>query len=172
MEIKEFLDLWVDKWFALRTSYQLEKKKIENSKSEITIESLSVDHPEVLKLCEHYQIDPSSTLGGLKTSWDNSVDWGKPKQSGSTVVVWIPDRDHPLTGKLLQKGKSQSFLGRYSLGNDQALTLIVEEADTYFEERVWFATPNLRLRNSLIKGANGFSQTAFYSEIRRVAPKN
>lgn len=172
MEIKEFLDLWIDKWFALRTSYQLDHKKIENSKSEITIESLPVDHSEVVQLCQQYNIDPSSTIGGIKTSWDNSVDWGKPKQTGATLVVWIRDGEYSPTGTLLQQAKSQSWIGRYSLGDDEALTLIVEDGDSYFEERIWFASPNLRLRNSLSKNSQGFSQTAFYSEIRRVAPKS
>ncbi|ACK69033.1 conserved hypothetical protein [Gloeothece citriformis PCC 7424] len=172
MEIREFLDLWVDRWFALRTSYQLDHQKIENSKSEITVERLPIEHPEVIKLCEQYQIDPSLTLGGIKTSWDNSVDWGKSKQTGATIVVWIPTENNSATGQLLQKNNSKYLKGRYSLGDDEALTLIVEETDSYFEERVWFASPNLRLRNSLIKNGNGFSQTAFYSEIRRVAPKN
>ncbi len=175
MDIKEFLELSTGNWFSQRTSYNLEREKFENNKSEITIEMLSQDHPEVVKLCEQHKINPNVSLGGIKASWDNSVDWGKAKQKGSTLVIPIPDADRPQVGKLLQAmGNLQKTLiaGRYIMGDDRALTLIVEQGITYSEERLWFASPNLRLRTSIVKHAGGFSTTSFYSEIRKVPPKN
>lgn len=165
MEIREFLELHPGKWLALRTSYELAEEKIDNSKSELTIENLGTDHPEVVKLCQQHNIAPSDTLGGTKTSWDNSEV--KPRETGSVILVWVPDQDNPQVGQLLRWGNQTTVLGRYSLGSDEALTLTVE-GDTYSEERVWFATPNLRLRTSVFKQANGFSKTSFYSEIRRI----
>ncbi|MGK7873556.1 MAG: phycobiliprotein lyase [Xenococcaceae cyanobacterium] len=174
MEIKEFLELSAGKWFSQRTSYHLDREKAENSKSEIIIEMLSPDHPEVVKLCEQHKINPSFTLGGTKASWDNSVDWGKAKQKGSTMIILVPDADNHQIGKLLRtmgNPKTTLIAGRYIMGNDEALTLIVEEGRTYSKERLWFASPNLRLRTSLLKHSGGFSTTSFYSEIRRVVPK-
>jgi hypothetical protein len=172
MEIKEFLGLCIDKWLALRTTYQLFDNQIDNSKSDLIIENVGLDSPELVKICQKHRIKLNSTLSGLKTSWDTSQDYGKPKQTGSTIVVWIPDPENSQTGKILQQGKSlDSLLGYYSLGQDQALTLTLEGDNLFLEERIWFASPNLRLRTSLMKQANGFTQTAFYSEIRRVTPK-
>lgn len=59
----------------------------------------------------------------------------------------------------------------YSLGNDRALTLILEDDSNYLKERLWLASPNLRVQKSLIKAPNGFNQTAFHSEIRKPFPK-
>ena len=174
MDIKEFLELSVGNWFSQRTGYHLEQEKSENSKSDISIERLPQEDPEVVKLCELYQINPSVTLGGVKTSWDNSVDWGKAKQRGSTLIVLLPQVNNYQAGKLLRtRGnlQPQRVTGRYILGNDEALSLIVEEGPNYFEERLWFASPNLRLRTSLFRHSGGFSTTAFYSEIRKLAPK-
>jgi hypothetical protein len=36
----------------------------------------------------------------------------------------------------------------------------------YSEERLWFASPNLRLRTSILKRFGGFSMASFCSEIR------
>jgi hypothetical protein len=174
MEIEEFLELCAGKWFSQRTSYHLDETKVENHKSDLTVERLSQDRPEIITLCQQHKINPSYTLGGTKTLWDNSVDWGKPKQIDSSVIILVPDRDNSQAGKLLSAAgmpaKTMS-LGRYILGNDKALTLIIEENKTYLEERLWFASPNLRLRTSLVKNSHGFSRTAFYSEIRKIPPK-
>ncbi|MCU0534625.1 MAG: phycobiliprotein lyase [Hydrococcus sp. Prado102] len=174
MKIEEFLEMCAGKWFSQRTSYHLDRTQVENSKSEITIERLSSDSREVVALCEQHNIDPSTTLGGTKASWDNSVDWGKTKQIGSAIVVVVPDRENPQVGKILQTAGTLSktpVSGRYVLGNDEALTLIVEEEKTYIEERLWFASSNLRLRTSSMKNAGGFNKMAFYSEIRKIPPK-
>ncbi|MBR8829336.1 MAG: phycobiliprotein lyase [Gomphosphaeria aponina SAG 52.96 = DSM 107014] len=164
MQIKEFLKLSVGKWFAQRTSYHLQEEKADNSKSEMTIELLAPDAPELIQLCQQNQSDPKFTLA-TKTSWDNSVDWGKTKQTGATTIILLPDAENQQIGKLIT-GEQKS--GQYHLGEDEALTLIVEEGDNYFTERIWFASENLRLRTTLVKNNHSFTMTAFYSEIRRV----
>ena len=174
MNIEEFLQLCAGKWFAQRTSYYLEQGKEESSKSEITIEILGQEHPEVVKICEKHRLDPRTTLGGKKASWENSGDLGKPKQIGSTTIILVPDVDNQDTGKLLRlssKLPASLSWGRYILGKDEALTLTVVQGESYSEERLWFASPNLRFRTSLIKYGENFSATSFYSEIRKVAPK-
>lgn len=174
MKIEEFLEMCAGKWFSQRTSYHLDQTQVENSKSEITIERLSSDSREVIALCEQHKIDPSTTIGGTKASWDNSVDWGKTKQIGTAIVVVVPDGENPQVGKILQTAGTLSktpVSGRYVLGNDEALTLIVEEEKDRIEERLWFASSNLRLRTSSIANASGFSKMAFYSEIRKIPPK-
>jgi phycoerythrin-associated linker protein len=184
MKIEEFIEACAGNWFSLRTSYSLNQTQsvaegsassVDNSKSDLSVESLSSQSQEAIALCQEYQIAPSEVIGGNKISWDNSIDWGKPKQKGSAALVFVANRDNPQTGKLLRQTGTVpkvSSSGRYILGDDEALTLIIEDKKLYLEERLWFASPNLRLRTSLVKTAKGFSTTAFYSEIRKAAPKS
>lgn len=171
MEIREFLELSEGKWFSQRTTYHLNQEQGESTKAELSIEKLLADNSEVVKLCQQHQIDPSLAWGGTKISWDNSVDWGKPKLIGSNLLVFVPDRENDKIGQFLRSGGEPKSIGRYIIGNDRALTLIVEDGTTHAEERQWFASPNLRLRTTIVKSSGGFTQTSFYSEIRRMLPK-
>ena len=131
MDIKEFLDRSAGKWFAQRTQYHLSEGKAENSKSEINIEMLSADCQEVVSICQQNQIEPRVTLGGQKISWDNSVDWGKTKQKGTTIIVFLPDGELLNAGKLLStadKTQQQLIEGSYILAADEALTLVTKNS--------------------------------------------
>jgi CpeS-like protein len=56
------------------------------------------------------------------------------------------------------------------MGDDGAMTLITTYSETESEERFWFASPNLRLRASVLKRWGGFSMATFSSEIRKSKP--
>jgi phycoerythrin-associated linker protein len=174
MDLQEFLESSAGNWFAQRTSYNLAQGNCENNKAEITVEKLSSEHPEVIELCQKNSLKPNLSCGGIKVSWDNSVDWGKPKDKGYSMLVFIPDEDKTETGKILRHNNqsiSTMTLGRYILAEDESLTLIIEEGDCFIEERQLFVSPNLRLRSSLCKLADEYSITSFYSEIRKMPPK-
>jgi hypothetical protein len=175
MNIREFWHLSAGKWFSLRTNYYLDKGTAENSKADMAIEILAPDDSQVLQLCQEHDIAPHRSSGGVRHSWDNSLDWGKPKQQGSSLIVLIPDGNNPQIGRLLKKAghhQKTSSCGQYILGKDEALTLIIETEDIYAQERLWFASNNLRLRTTFVKDTNGSTQTSFYSEIRKASPQN
>jgi hypothetical protein len=99
------------------------------------------------------------------------MEWyeDKGKRSGSTVLIPIPNPDQSKEGRLLrQMGEAQKapVIGCYMIGNDNALTMITEYETMYSEERLWFASPNFRLRTSILKQSDGFSMASLYSEIR------
>lgn len=168
MTLEDFLEQSTGNWFAQRTRYFIEQEQFENSKSEITVERLSQDHPETIKLCQSYQIDCSRAIGGIKTNWDNSASGGA-KQKGFSLIVLVPATDSVNRGELLHiTDNSTSLAGNYIFGEDEALTLSLSQENTDFKERLWFASPNLRLRTSIIRHQGEVSNTSFYSEIRRV----
>lgn len=174
MDIKEFLQSSAGEWFTQRTNYHLDESKTESSKASINVEFIRPDHPQIVSLCQQNKIEPNLSLGGLKYSWDNSVDWGKPKQQGSALLMLVPESQNPQTGKLIKASAHSNggnISGHYVLGEDEALTLIIEAEGIYAEERQWFAGENLRLRTSVTKDNTGRMQTIFYSEIRKLAPK-
>ncbi|MEG3440026.1 phycobiliprotein lyase [Pannus brasiliensis CCIBt3594] len=167
MEIKEFINLCAGQWFSQRTSYRLASRNIENHKSEITIDLLTPDRPEAIDL----RGDGENCLGGWKATWNNSVDWGQPKQTGSTLVVFLADAEDASSGSIVKSGGpgKPSLVGRYRLRSDEALTLTIEDEGRVFEERLWFASPNLRLRTSIIQNPDKTRNTVFYSEIRKMS---
>lgn len=169
MDIKEFFQLSAGKWFSQRTSHHLAFKQAENGKSDIQIEVLPQDHPEVAKLCEQYSIDPALAWGGARVTWNGTMEWDEEKHTGSTVMVPIANPDKPNEGKLLRDvgyAEKMPVAGRYIMAEDESFTLISEYETMYSEERIWFASPNLRLRTSILKRFGGFSMASFCSEIR------
>lgn len=169
MNIEEFFELSAGKWFSHRTSHHLAFKESEDGKSDIVIEMLDADHPEVIKLCEQYEIHPSSASCGARVTWNGTMEWDEEKHSGSTVLVTVPDTENPDEGKLLREmgyAEKAPVAGTYKMGNDGALMLITEYETMWSEERLWFASPNLRMRVSVLKRFGGFSMASFTSEIR------
>ena len=169
MTIEEFFQLSAGKWFSHRTSHDLAFKQSKNGKSEMIVEMLALDHPDVVKLCQQYEIDPSRANCGAKVTWNGTTESDNKKHSGSTVLVTVPDEGNTDEGKLLQEivyAEKTPVTGRYKIGSDDSLTLTTESETMSSEERLWFASPNLRMRVSILKRFGGFAQSSFTSEIR------
>ncbi|MEM8832699.1 MAG: phycobiliprotein lyase [Cyanobacteria bacterium P01_G01_bin.19] len=169
MDLKEFLNLSAGRWFSQRTNY-LVGGEANNSKADITVELIDPEDAKAVELCQKHNLNPQQSLGGTVQSWDNSVDWGKPKQVGSAIVVLVSDSDDDSVGKLIRPQDSR-VCGHYVLGTDEALTLTVDTEDLHAEERQWFASENFKMRTTVVKFKDGTKQTSFYSEIRKAAPQ-
>ncbi len=140
----------------------------EGGKSEVQIEVISKTASEVIQLCEECGIDPSLAICGVQISWSGAVE-DRPKQNGSTLLVPVVNQENVNAGKLLSKASSAGnvpTVGRYVMGKDDALTMTLENESIASEERLWFASPNLRIRASLLKQSDGFSVASFCTEIR------
>ena len=201
MDIKEFFEQSAGRWFSQRTSNHITSQPIKNGKSNITMEMLSGDAPEVIKLCKKYQIEPGIAIFGVKVIWDGTVVGEQKKQTGSTVVVPVPNPENPDIGKLLRTNgdvEETSFLDaiasggspqdrtgsrswgepprprylaaslkcRYSIGQDDVLTMITEGKTLYAEERFWFASPNFRLRTNVLQQGGQLTMASLATEIR------
>lgn len=169
MDIVEFFELSGGKWFSQRTSHHFAFKQSESGKSDLLIEVLLKTDPAVLQLCKQFEIDAALALCGARISCDGTMEWDQEKRTGSTILVPISDPDKPNEGQLLHgtgNAETAPMAGRYIMGRDDALTLIIDHERMYSEERLWFAGPNLRIRTSLLKQADGFSSASFCSEIR------
>lgn len=163
MDAIEFFELSAGKWFSQRTVHNLNSGQLQAGKSDLKIEMLTEGDAAVVKLCQQHSINPASTkLQGVRISWDGIADRAEAKQIGSTILAIVPNPDNPSEGQVLQdKGK-----GRYVMGADDVLTLITESDTVEAEEKLWYLMPNLRLRTSVVKQANGTQQASFCSEIR------
>jgi hypothetical protein len=175
MDIVEFFQLSSGKWFSQRTSHHLAFQQSESGKSNIVIEMLSNTAPEVIKLCEQYGIDPVLTLCSARITSDGTMEWDQKKHVRSNVLIPVTNPENLSEGQLLCEmdyAQKAPVAGRYKIGTDDSLTLMTEYESMYLEERWWFASPNLRLRTSILKQSNGFSMASFCSEIRMAATKS
>lgn len=169
MNLQKFLNLSSGRWFSQRTNYFLSENKSESSKADITIEFIPPDDSQAIELCNQNHLDANLIVGGTAQSWDNSVDWGKDKQAGSATLVLVADEESDRTGQLIRQGRK---CGRYVLGEDSALTLVLETDEMHAEERQWFASDNFKMRTIVVDYKDGRKQTSFYSEIRKAPPKD
>jgi len=176
MDIIEFFQLSAGKWFSQRTVHHLAKTDLEIGKSNLVIDFLPQTDPDLSKLCQKHCLDPKLALCGTRVTWDGTVGQQAKKHSGTSVLVAVADSGVSTSGKLLRSGNSPDRdlgTGRYLIGSDQVLTLIISSETAHIEERLWFASDNLRFRTSTCQPATGFHVTSFCSEIRMgvTAPK-
>ena len=167
MNIEEFFDLSVGKWFAHRSSHNLTGQESQEGKSDIFIEKLPGSHPEVVESCEQHQILSSIGTFGTKISWNDTTKLNQ-KETGSTILVFVPNEENNSEGELLRQFKNgdKPVTGRYIMGSDEALTLIIENETISTEERIWFVHRNVRMRVSTVKNPFGLNIATFTSEIR------
>jgi CpeS-like protein len=175
MNVREFFELSAGKWFSQKTSQHLTLKQSEHGKSDLVIEILPTESPQLIQLCQQSGIDPGVIWGGVKYTWKGTIAWDTPlqntgNQQGESIAIALPDAPAARTGKFVYvvtggNVRSPQF-ARYTLGDDDALTFVTEHESIYAEERVWFESDNVRLRTTIITQASGESLASFYSEIR------
>ena len=173
MNVREFFELSAGKWFSQKTSQHLTLKQSEHGKSDLVIEILPTDNPQVLQLCQQVGADPSSIWGGVKYTWKGTISWDTQPQSttpqGESIAIAIPDAPAATTGKFYHHTSGNTRppqVAQYTLGDDNALTFVTQDGNIRSDERVWFESDNVRLRTTIVTQASGDSLASFYSEIR------
>jgi phycoerythrin-associated linker protein len=172
MDITEFVKLSLGSWRSQRSAHHLAFAHFEEVTSTIEIVPLANDDAEVINLCKSNKIDPLLATCPFRMSWEGESDWDENEVlKGTTVLVPIPDPDSPIKGRLLRdQGYAETIpsVGNYHISEDGTFVLQTPYDRATAEERIWFATPNLRLRVSLIKTSEGTGvvTASFSSEIR------
>lgn len=176
MDVKEFFDLSAGKWFSQKTSHHLTLKQSEHGKSDLVVDILPSDDPQVIALCQQACVDPSLVWGGAKYSWKGTTHWDTEQQSqanqqGSAIAILVPSQPGSNTGSLFRTVSGVAnppSAAKYTMGEDNALTLVTEDEQMRSEERIWFESNNVRLRTTISSGRNGDELASFYTEIRMV----
>jgi hypothetical protein len=171
MDAMEFFRRSAGRWRSQRTTHHLAFKQAEGGNSEIQVEALVADHPEIIALCEFHQIDPGLAAGGCRVSWGGSMGWDQEGENheGNTMFALVPDEGNPRQGRLLRdRGYAEIMpvVGFYHMDDDGGLNLTTEYETMSSVERFWFASPDLRLRSSTVKRFGGFSTASFCTETR------
>jgi hypothetical protein len=172
MDAMEFFRRSAGTWKSQRTTHHLAFKRAEVGESEIKVEALSADHPDVIALCQVHEVDPSLTIGGAHVTWYGTMSWDREdeeKHAGETVFALVPDADDPSQGKILRErgyAEVMTVVGRYFMDEEGGLVMLTEYETMSSKERFWFASPDLRVRTSIVKRFGGFSTASFCTETR------
>jgi hypothetical protein len=67
MTVKEFFDMSVGEWKCLRTSHNIAFSMVEEVNTDMTVENLPVDHPEILEMCTAHKVDPKEIITGSRS---------------------------------------------------------------------------------------------------------
>lgn len=172
MDITKFVELSLGQWRSQRSAHHLAFSHFEQVTSTIDIVPLAKDDSEVLDLCKSHEIDPQMVSNPFRMSWEGESDWDDEETfQGTTILVPIPDPRNPQAGRLLRdQGYAETIpsIGKYHFNEDGTFVLVTPYERAAAEEKIWFVTPNFRLRVSLIKTSEGSGvvTASFSSEIR------
>jgi hypothetical protein len=174
MNIEEFFELSTGKWFAHRTSHLVADQQMQEAKSEMIFEKLSATHPEVTRIGESCQISANAQIIAVKVNWNDTTRLNQ-KNTGSVILALVPDSSNANEGKLFRQvsNTEKPLTGYYKLATDESLTLVIKSEDTTSEEKLWFASDNLRMRVSSVMRSGTLNMSSFTTEIRMgvAAPK-
>ena len=172
MDAVEFFQHSAGRWSSKRTTHHLAFKRSEKGESEIVVEALTADDPEIIALCQMHSIDPNLSVGGSRVRWLGTMAWdreGDENHEGQTVFAIVPDPDNPRKGRLLrERGYAEivPVVGRFEMDDEDGLVLTTEYETMSSVERFWFASPDLRMRTSAVKRFGGLSTATFCTEAR------
>jgi CpeS-like protein len=172
MDAMEFFRLSAGRWKSQRTTHHLAFRRAELGESEIQVETLAADHPEIIELCKFHQIDPTLAGGGCQVSWNGSMSWDRDTEGGhegKTIFALVPEPTDRRQGKLLRdRGYAEivPVVGHFQMDEDDGLVLLTEYETMSSRERFWFPSPDLRMRTSTVKRFGGFSTATFCTEAR------
>ena len=169
MDINEFCTTFTGKWFSQRTTHDLQQKTSFLAKSDLWVDPTDSDDPVIQSLCQRYGVAPDQVVIALKLRWE-AIIAASPKKELGTGAIALLKGDVPNQGPVLSDttstGMTQPVPGTYTLGDDDALTFVLPLPDGDITERMWFASPNLRMRTSTVTENGEPTVASFCSEIR------
>ena len=170
--IKEFIEKSIGEWLSIRSTHSLAFQEYENSNSDINISYLDLKNESINRLLEKFNIISAPSFA-LKISWSAKSDWNEEEtgETNETVLLFAPKDEK--SGQILRdKGYTEMVcsLSEYCIDEAANLNLTTEYNSTICEEKIWFASKNVRSRYSLIKNkiGNSIVQTSLSTEIRKV----
>ncbi|BDA74795.1 hypothetical protein RIVM261_084100 [Rivularia sp. IAM M-261] len=172
MDALEFFRSSAGKWKSSRVTHHLAFKRSETGESEILVETLEADDPEIIELCKMHDIDPNLSIGGSRVRWLGTMAWdreGEENHEGKTVFAIVPDADNPRKGRLLRErgyAEIMPVVGQFHMDEEDGLVLTTDYETMSSIERFWFSGGNMRMRTSTVKRFGGFSTASYCVESR------
>ncbi len=166
----EFFQKSAGTWFTQRTVHHFEAVTADQSgESNISIEVLTADQPQIQEVCQQQGIDPAKARGGASFLWQDNQDRNELDSDRAAVLVDIPDDGSLQSGKLLRnQGYVEKIpvISRYWFGRDGILTIDTDYDSNQGQERCWFINSDFRVRVSTVRNNNGVHIMTYCSERR------
>ncbi len=179
MNIERFLTQSEGEWQSMRSGHSLAFKQFEEIISRISIKLIGKNDPEVLHILNCTSYSSHENALPIKMNWYSSSDWNENESykntSGECILIAIPtEKDKGMMLRSLGYLEPQKAISSYKFLSDGTFTLRTQYTGSYVEERIWFASENVRCRSSIIKTSesSGIMQTSFASEIRSINIKS
>ena len=176
MNIEQFVAQSEGEWRSMRSGHSLAFQQFEDVLSEITIERIDKDHPDINQIITSSEIDKSKIVSPFKMEWTAESDWepDDPNEVSSGSCIIIPIKTTDSSGKLFRSvgyAESESAESTYQFLSDGTFTLTTCYEQSIAEERIWFVSENVRCRSSVLRtsAGSGILQTSFASEVRRIS---
>ena len=174
MDIQAFLQLSCGQWLSQRTCHPLGQATSEAQTAQLNIEILDLDNANVAGLCKTASVDPAFALCAAKLSWKSTGFQVEKPEHGTLLMVPISSTQSGQQGQILQQVAQEPISQLdFKIDSEDRLILTGMQDQLLLEEQIWFASPNLRLRLSLLNQAEQLHQGTWYSEVRMgVRPQN
>ena len=176
MKIEHFVALSQGEWKSMRSGHSLAFQQFEEILSEIKIEILDIKNPEIQSILNNSQYKEKQASTPFKITWEAESNWepNNPENSSKGTCFLIPIVKTLSKGELIRSlgyAEKTPISSNYRFLDDGTFTLNTKYENTFCEEKIWFASNNLRCRSSIIFSSENHSilQTSFASEIRRVS---
>jgi phycoerythrin-associated linker protein len=175
MTIESFLLKSEGEWKSMRSGHSLAFQQFEEVISQIKITILKLTNSKVSALLSSIPLQTGIPTTPFRMAWNAESDWepDDPNQVSSGECILIPIKQSESNGLLIRSvgyAESEQAISKYKLLNDDTFTLSTEYGQSVAEERIWFISPNVRCRSSVLKtiSGNGILQTSFSSEVRKL----
>ncbi|PXF41524.1 Chromophore lyase CpcS/CpeS 3 [Gracilariopsis chorda] len=174
MTVEEFFERSSGLWRSQRSSHILAFAQFEAITSEISIESVSVSDERIKALAAQHDVPQGEIAIGIHMRWEGESDWDDDTEgplSGETTLAVTKGSEK--SGKLLRSsGYAESIpaVGEWHMTDGGVFVLETLYEAAAAEERIWFATKDLRIRVSQIRTSSGAGvvSASMSTEIRRL----
>jgi CpeS-like protein len=168
MDILEFFQLSTGKWSSIKSNHHVDVTQQQSGRSTLEMTELAQSDPQVAALCALHNVDPSQVLCAAQVSWDGTLEGNKGADRGTTLMAAVGT---PRSGQLLRQIGSLAATSEYSVDADESVSFVTDGEGLKAADRIWFESPNVRLRHTQSQWPDGTHTVAFCSEIRVMAAK-
>lgn len=169
MSIVNFFETVEGTWFSQRTTHFAPGQPSQTGQATLKITRIDPSEARVATLCQQFDASTDAVIFALMIQQEGQASvygGGAATPPRTTVMVGLKSADEVSGQFFSQTEQEPAIAGHYAL-EDEVLTLSVRNDEFQSDERLWYMNPNLRMRTSLVKRADGQQLASFCSEIRR-----